>query len=62
MLELFGVKDKVTSPYHPQTNGSTERFDGTLIKMLRTHTEENPTNWHLYLDFVVIEKEYSVQL
>lgn len=54
MLELFGIKHIITSTYHPQTNGLTEKFNGTLIKMLRTHAEENPTNWHLCLDLVVM--------
>jgi hypothetical protein len=54
MLELFGIKHIITSPYHPQTNGLTKKFNGILIKMLRTHAEENPTNWHLYIDLVVM--------
>ena len=37
-----------------KTNGQTERFNATLIKLLRVYAEENQTNWHLYLEFVVM--------
>lgn len=34
---ISGIERKVTSPYHPQTNGLTERFNQTLINALRKH-------------------------
>lgn len=33
----LGVEQKTTSPYHPQCNGLTERFNRTFIGMLRTY-------------------------
>ena len=39
-LEKFGIKHIRTSPYHPATNGSCERFNGTLKSMLRAVAED----------------------
>ncbi|XP_040296035.1 uncharacterized protein LOC121007851, partial [Bufo bufo] len=33
-----GVKSLTSSPYHPQTNGLCERFNGTLKQMLKSFT------------------------
>ena len=46
---LFGAKTTRSTPYHPSSNGLIERFNGTLAKMLRCFTAENPTQWDLYL-------------
>jgi len=41
-LEEFGIKHIRTSPYQPPTNGSCERFNGTLKSMLRAVAEDFP--------------------
>lgn len=34
-----------TTDYHPQSNGMDERFNGTLVKILRNYIDENQRDW-----------------
>ena len=45
LCKLLGVKKIRTTPYHPQTNGSCERFNRTLIGMLGTLPQEEKNKW-----------------
>jgi len=49
-LELLDVHKLRTTPYHPQCDGQTERFNKTLISMLRTFVNENQDDWDLLLN------------
>jgi hypothetical protein len=46
---LCGTKAIRTSPYHPQANGTVERFHGTLKTMLKKVIHSKPKAWHRYL-------------
>jgi hypothetical protein len=54
LINLVGVEHRVTSAYHPRTNGLTERFNQTLINSLKKHTEDNPLNWEDWIPFVLL--------
>ncbi len=46
LLQMQGMAHLRTSGYHPQCNGLTERFNGTLGRMLRMFVEpEGYNNW-----------------
>ncbi len=43
--KLSGVKLKMSSAYHPQTDGSSERTNKTVIQALRYHVARNQRGW-----------------
>ncbi|KAJ8482179.1 hypothetical protein ONZ51_g5513 [Trametes cubensis] len=43
--KLTGVKLKLSTAYHPQTDGSSERTNKSLIQALRYHVSRNQTGW-----------------
>ena len=45
LCKLLGVQKIRTTPYHPQTNGSCERFNRTLIGMIGTLATEEKSKW-----------------
>jgi len=49
----FRSKHVMSSPYHPQTNGLTERFNKTLAGMLAMYVSEKQQEWDEYIPFAV---------
>ncbi|PIK36770.1 hypothetical protein BSL78_26396 [Apostichopus japonicus] len=50
LLEIDHLK---SSPYHPQTNGLVERFNGTLKSMLRAFVTQQPESWDRYIPYLL---------
>ena len=50
--KLSGVKDWRTTSYHPKGNVQVERFNRTLLSMLRALPEKQKTCWHDHLNKV----------
>ena len=44
-----GIRHHKTSPYHPQSNGKVERFNGTIQRLLLKLTGGNARLWSKYL-------------
>lgn len=45
----YGIKAFNTCPYWPQANGMDERFNGTLVKILRCYTSCHQLDWDKHL-------------
>jgi hypothetical protein len=43
--KLTGVKIKMTTAYHPQTDGMSKRTNKTVNQCLQYHVEQNQHGW-----------------
>ena len=46
---LFEITKTRTTPFHPASNGQVERFNQTLLQMLRSYIREDQCDWDVYL-------------
>ena len=53
VYQLLGISRIRTSPYHPQTDGLVERFNGTLKAMMKKFTSRNKKDWDEYLPYLL---------
>jgi transposase InsO family protein len=53
-LTTMGIKHKMTSAYHPRSNGAVERVNGTLGKMLTKFCAGRVHKWDTFLHQVLL--------
>ena len=53
MLKRIGVEQRFSTAYYPQAQGLIEKFNRTLVSMIRKYVNDNHTNWDEKIDFVV---------
>ena len=61
LFRLTGTEHRVSSAYHPQTNGLTERFNQTLQRTLLKVVNDTQTDWDDHLPAVLFAYRTSVQ-
>ena len=53
LFELCGTDHRISSAYHPQTNGLDERMNQTLKSALVKYVNDNQNDWDVYLNAVL---------
>ena len=61
LFELTGTEHRVTSAYHPQSNGLVERFNQTLVDALVKKAYDDQHNWDRHIDSVLFAYRTSAQ-
>ena len=53
VCKLRGVTQTRTTPYHPASNGQVERFNRSLLQMIRCYTEKDRNIWDEQLSLLL---------
>ena len=60
ICRLMGIVKTRTTPYHPQSDGMIERFNRTLLSMLRMAAVDDETNWDLRIPCLMLAYRTSI--
>jgi transposase InsO family protein len=60
LCQALNTKHTTTTAYHPQSNGLTERFNKTVVEMIRKYIAEGFENWEEALGLVASAYRNSV--
>ena len=63
LVKLAGIEHRITSAYHPRTNGQTERFNRTMVEMLSKYTRNTlEINYAKALENISKQQEKQVRI
>jgi len=57
---LLRTEVRLTSTYHPQSNGGSEKFNKTLLEALRSYVSARQDDWDTYLVYIEFAYNNSV--
>lgn len=60
LCQVYGCRKSRTTPYHPQGNGSCERFNQTLLNLLGTLEADQQSRWVDHLPYLLHAYNNSV--
>ena len=60
VMRELGVKQIMSSAYHPQSQGAIERFHRSLKEMVRTYCGQFPSEWDVAMPFLMFAARDSV--
>ena len=58
--EHWGITHITTTPYHPQSNGSVEKFNGTIAILLATQIKNEDETWDEFIDEAVLSYNTTI--
>ena len=61
-LRLLGTQSRLSTAYHPQTDGQTERTNRVLECYLRTFVNPSKDDWDLYLPAAACNNSYHTSI
>jgi transposase InsO family protein len=61
LFSMTRTEHRISSAYHPQTNGLVERYNQTLQRSLVKYVNSNQTDWDEKLDGVMFAYRTSKQ-
>jgi hypothetical protein len=61
LLRDYGIEQRFSTPYHPQTNGLVERMNGTIKRALTKLSANRKGQWNQCLPAVLLAIRSSVQ-
>ena len=60
LCRVINIKKVNTTAYHPQCNGMTERFNGTLVRSLSMFVSSHQKDWDKYLNSALFAYRTSI--